>query len=222
MPDAAGEDDESRRLNVLQAAVDQAEARHGGLSPEARAARRDLAEGYRESLRQQGLPYTVPMDLGVRLPIYGEPVLFQTEGEAFLVTEPNYFDEDQRLLVFRCQSSAGALLGPPSEEGRRLLPIPEALVHEWVVSGGVVEFFNSPWSSWWLDVIYPAGTFKHFAMIFQDSVCHVFATSVIVERLQLTRTDLGPLLRDPGLLEQITRFRNRPVPDRARKVPPQP
>jgi hypothetical protein len=215
-------EDEASRLNALQVAVDEAEARHGGLSAEAKAARLDLAEGHRVALRERGLPYTIPVDLGVNLPVYGGPVVFQTEGEAFLVTEANFHDKDRRLLVFRCQDSAGAFLGPPSEEGRNLLPIPRALVHEWVVTGGVAEFFNSPWSSWWLGAIYRPGTLRHFAMIFQDSVFHAFATSITVERLELTRTDLGPLLRDPGFLEQLTRFRNRPLPDWARKAPPQP
>jgi hypothetical protein len=219
VPDEATE---SSRLGGLHLAVDEAEARHGGLSAEAKAARRDLAEGYRQSLRERGLTYTVPVDLGVLLPTYGDPVVFQTEGEAFLVTAANFQDPDQRLLVFRFQPCAGAFLGPPSGEGRHLLPIPDALVHEWVVGSGVVEFFNSPWSTWWLDVIYPPGTFRHFAMIFQDSVLHVFTRAVTAERLELTRTDLGTLLRDPGLLEQMTRFRNRPRPDSVRKAPPQP
>ena len=117
--------------------------------------------------------------------------------------------------MFRWQGCAGAFLGPPSEEGRTLLPIPRPLVHEWVVAGGVAEFFNSPWSSWWLKS-YTRSTFRHFAMIFQDSVFHAFASSVTVVRLRLTRSDLGALLRDPGLLEQLTPFRNRPSPDSAR------
>lgn len=147
----------SSRLRALQVEVEDAEARHGGLSAEAKAARLDLAEGYRESLRENGLPYTVPVDLGVRLPIYGDPVVFQTEGEAFLVTTASFHDTDQRLLVFRGQGCAAAFPGPPSEEGGHLLPIPRALVHEWVVTGGVAEFFSGPWSSWWLDAIYRPG-----------------------------------------------------------------
>ncbi len=221
MPVTGDDATEASRLNDLQVAVDEAEARHGGLSAEAKAARLDLADGYREALREQGLPYTVPLDLGVRLPIYGDPVAFQTEGEALLVTKADYRDKDQRLLVFRWQGCAGAFLGPPSEEGRTLLPIPRPLVHEWVVAGGVAEFFNSPWSSWWLKS-YTRSTFRHFAMIFQDSVFHAFASSVTVVRLRLTRSDLGALLRDPGLLEQLTPFRNRPSPDSARNAPPQP
>ena len=222
VPAAGEEAAESSRVNALQGAVAEAEARYGGLSAEAEAARRDLAEAHRESLRERGLAYIVPVDLGVRLPVYGDPVLFQTEGEAFLVTEANYYDKDQRLLVFRCEDCAGAFLGPPSEEGRNLLPVPYALVHEWIMAGGVAEFFNGPWSSWWLDVIYPPGTFRHFVMIFQDSVFHAFATSVTVERLELATCELRALLRDPGLLEQLTRFRNRPLPDSARRAPPQP
>ena len=74
--------------------------------------------------------------------------------------------------MFRFQDSAGAFLSPPSEEGRNLLPLPRALVHEWVVTSGIAEFVNSPWVNWWLGWVSTPGSYRHLAMIFQDSVFH--------------------------------------------------
>ena len=205
MPTTGEEPAESSRLSALQARADELDARYGFRHPEVRKARQEVADAYRDSLRQQGKPYTAPVDVGVRTWIYGDPVVIQTEGAAILIALPERDDEDQRLLVFRWQGCAGAFIGPPSDEGRHLLPLPEPLVHEWYVTTGIAEVFNSPWLSWWLGWASTPGRYRHFSILFQDSVFHAFARSVSVERLQLRSSELGPLLSDPGVLEQLTR-----------------
>jgi len=209
VPSTRDEAEESR-LEALTATVQEMETRLGPRSPEVQKARRGLADAYRESLRERGMPYTVPVDVGVRTWVYADPVVVQTEGAAILVARPDPGDQDQRLVVFRWQHCAGAFLGPPSEEGHHLLPIPEPLIHEWYVEGRTAEVCNSPWSSWWLSWGSARARYRHFAMLFQDSVFHAFAESVDVERLELKRAEIGQLLSDPGVAEQLTRPRDRP------------
>lgn len=211
MPTTGEGPPELRRIETLQARLDELQRCHGLLNfsaPEVQKARQELTDAHREFLRQQGKPYTAPVDVGIRTWIYGDPVVIQTEGASILIARPEPADEDQRLLVFRWQGCAGAFIGPPSDEGHNFLPLPEPLVYEWYVTSGIAEVFNSPWLGWWLGWVSTPGRYRHFAMLFQDSVFHAFARSVSVERLQLTTTELGALLGDPGVLEQLTRRMN--------------
>jgi hypothetical protein len=118
-----------------------------------------------------------------------------------LVVRPYLDDADRRLLVFRWKDCAGDVLGPPGEEGQHLTPLENAGFRDVLWAG---EVFNSPWN-WWL-----RGRYRHFVMRFKDDICHAFAETVTVGRLDTATTERVEILGDRRMVEYLDFFYDRP------------
>ena len=67
----------------------------------------------------EGTETASAIDLGVLWqPNAPDPLLIQTDHEAFLILEPYQDDQDRRLVVFEWVRCRGALLGGPNDEAR--------------------------------------------------------------------------------------------------------
>jgi hypothetical protein len=130
-------------LGALEAAVEQASRDHGWSSPQREVASARLLEAALADARRRGDEYATELDLGVEWEPNGDDArLIQTNGQALLILDPHFADDDQRLVIFEWVWCSGAVLSGPNDEarsGHRLWRY--GLVHcDWAA-----EVHNSRW-----------------------------------------------------------------------------